>query len=176
MPTERPLRLFFALACPFDLAEAVCNWRDSQEVGGRPVAQANLHLTLAFLGNQPAASVEGLKQLAAKVRVDAFALRLDQLRTIGKDFACLMPSQSPSPLNQLVEQLHAGLSTHGVMLDARPFLPHVTLSRQVHALPDIQPPAFHWPVRHFGLYCSENTSSGVHYSELASWPLAAPGR
>ncbi|MCQ4322855.1 RNA 2',3'-cyclic phosphodiesterase [Stutzerimonas stutzeri] len=176
MPTDKPLRLFFALACPSGLAEAVCNWRDSQEIEGRPVAQANLHLTLAFLGNQPAASLGGLQPLAAKVRVDTFALRLDQLRMIGKDFACLMPSQSPPPLNQLVEQLRAGLATHGVTLDARPFLPHVTLSRQVHALPDIQPPAFHWPVRHFGLYCSENTSSGIHYSELASWPLTIPGR
>lgn len=175
MQTDKPLRLFFALSCPSDLADAICNWRDSHALGGRPVAQANLHMTLAFLGNQPATAVDGLKQLANSLRVDAFLLQLDQLQMIGKNFACLVPSQSPSPLNQLVEQLHAGLSTHGVMLDARPFLPHVTLSRQVHALPDIQPPAFHWPLHRFGLYRSENTSSGVHYSELASWPLAAPG-
>lgn len=174
MPTEQPLRLFFALKCPSDLGEAVCNWRDSQGIGGRPVAQANLHMTLAFLGNQPAAAVEGLGQLAASVRVDAFTLRLDQLRLIGKDFACLTPSQNPSPLNQLVEQLHAGLSTHGVVLDARPFLPHVTLSRRVQALPDLQPRPFQWSIDRFGLYRSDNTPRGVLYSELASWSLANP--
>lgn len=176
MPTAQSLRLFFALACPSDLGEAVCNWRDSQGIGGRPVAQANLHLTLAFLGNQSPAAVDGLKRLAANVHVDAFALRLDQLRMIGKDFACLMPSQSPSPLNQLVEQLHAGLSTHGVVLDARPFLPHVTLSRRIQALPDIQPRPFQWSVHRFGLYRSDNTPRGVLYSELASWPLPTPSR
>lgn len=174
MPTEQPLRLFFALACPSDLADAICNWRDSQEVGGRPVAQANLHLTLAFLGNQSPAAVDGLKELAADVRVDAFTLRLDQLRMIGRDFACLIPSQSPSPLNQLVELLHAGLSTHGIVLDARPFLPHVTLSRRVEALPNLQPRPFQWSVNRFGLYRSDNTPGGVHYSELASWSLANP--
>ena len=176
MPTEKALRLFFALACPPGLAEAVCNWRDSVGVEGRPVDQANLHLTLAFLGNQPAAAVNGLKQLADTVRVDAFTLQLDQLQMIGKDFACLIPSQSPALLMSLVEQLHAGLSAFGVVLDTRPFLPHVTLSRQVRASPDMQPQAFQWPVRRFGLYVSENTSRGVHYRELASWPLAAPSR
>ncbi|WP_407292610.1 RNA 2',3'-cyclic phosphodiesterase [Stutzerimonas zhaodongensis] len=176
MPIEKPLRLFFALACPSDLAEAICNWRDSHEIGGRPVAQANLHLTLAFLGNQPAAAVDGLKQLAANLRADTFTLQLDQLQMIGKDFACLMPSQSPLPLMDLVGQLHAGISAHGVVLDSRPFLPHVTLSRHVHALPDIQPHAFQWAVSRFGLYLSENTPQGAHYTEVASWPLAAPSR
>jgi RNA 2',3'-cyclic 3'-phosphodiesterase len=176
MQTEKPLRLFFALACPSDLAEAICSWRDSHEIDGRAVAKGNLHLTLAFLGNQPAAAVDSLKQLAIAVDVDRFTLRLDRMQIIGRDFACLIPSQSPPPLMGLVEQLHAGLSTHGVALDSRPFLPHVTLSRQVRALPDMQPQAFYWTVERFGLYLSENTALGAHYTELASWPLATPSR
>jgi len=176
MQTDKPLRLFFALSCPSDLADAICNWRDSHALGGRPVAQANLHMTLAFLGNQPATAVDGLKQLANSLRVDAFLLQLDQLQMIGKNFACLTPSLSPSPLIDLVGQLHAGLSAHGVVLDSRPFLPHVTLSRQVHALPAMEPRAFRWAVKHFGLYLSENTAQGAHYTELASWSLAARSR
>ena len=82
MQTDKPLRLFFALSCPSDLADAICNWRDSHALGGRPVAQANLHMTLAFLGNQPATAVDGLKQLADSLRVDAFLLQLDQLQMI----------------------------------------------------------------------------------------------
>jgi len=174
MPTERPLRLFYAMACPPYLAQAICNWRDNSGVEGRPVAEANLHLTLAFLGSQPAAAVDGLMQLADTLCVDAFTLQLDQLQMIGKDFACLTPSQSPSALMDLVGQLHVRLPAQGVVLDSRPFLPHVTLSRQVRALPEIQPQAFRWPVDRFGLYLSENTAQGAHYSELASWALAAP--
>ncbi|HBB77192.1 MAG TPA: RNA 2',3'-cyclic phosphodiesterase, partial [Pseudomonas sp.] len=54
MATEDTLRLFFALPCPPEQAAAICSWRDRQALGGRPVALENLHLTLAFLGAQPA--------------------------------------------------------------------------------------------------------------------------
>jgi 2'-5' RNA ligase len=174
MITEQPLRLFFALPCPPSLAEAICSWRDNQDLGGRPVAQANLHLTLAFLGSQPAVKLDGLKQLGGHLHADAFPLRLDQLRIIGKGFACLVPAQIPPPLNHLVEQLHAGLSAHGFALDSRPFLPHVTLSREAQLQPNPKPFVFEWQVERFGLYFSENTPNGVCYRELESWPLAAP--
>jgi len=174
MTTEKDLRLFFALPCPSALADAICSWRDAQEFDGRPVAQANLHLTLAFLGSQPASALDELKQLGGHLRADAFRLRLDQLRIIGHGFACLIPSQVPPPLSQLVEQLHAGLSTHGVALDARPFLPHVTLAREAQTQPPATPPTFEWHVQRFGLFLSTNTPSGVHYREMATWPLTAP--
>jgi len=174
MTTEKDLRLFFALPCPPTFADAICSWRDTQNLDGRPVAKANLHLTLVFLGSQPASALEELKQLGSHLRADAFTLRLDQLRTIGHGFACLIPSQLPSPLSQLVEQLHAGLSTHGFALDSRPFLPHVTLARDAQTPPTATPPMFDWHVQRFGLFLSEHTPSGVHYREMANWPLATP--
>lgn len=174
MTIENPLRLFFALPCPPPLAQAICSWRDQQSLGGRPVAKVNLHLTLAFLGGQPEAQLDGLKQLGGHLRADAFMLRLDQLQTIGHGFACLIPSQIPPPLSQLVEQLHAGLSAHGFALDSRPFLPHVTLSRDVKVPSTAKPPSFDWRVERFGLFVSENTPNGVRYRELAQWPLTAP--
>jgi 2'-5' RNA ligase len=174
MSIENPLRLFFALPCPPTLAEAIGSWRDQQSLGGRPVAQPNLHLTLAFLGSQPAAQLDGLKRLGGHLRADAFMLRLDQLQTIGHGFACLIPSQIPPPLSQLVEQLHAGLSTHGFVLDSRPFLPHVTLIREAQIQSTAKPPSFDWRVEHFGLFASESSPNGVHYRELERWPLIAP--
>ena len=176
MTTEPSLRLFFALPCPRALAEAIDRWRDQQPLGGRPVARANLHLTLAFLGSQPASQLDGLKRLGAHVRADAFQLRLDQLQTIGHGFACLIPSQIPPPLIQLVEQLHAGLSSHGFALDSRPFLPHVTLSRDVQVQSNAKPPSFDWRVEHVVLYASENTPNGQRYREVERWPLTAPAR
>jgi 2'-5' RNA ligase len=174
MTTDNPLRLFFALPCPPELAEAIGSWRDQQNLGGRPVVQANLHLTLAFLGSQPAAQLDGLKRLGSHLRADAFMLRLDQLQTIGHGFACLIPSQVPPPLSQLVEQLHAGLSAHGFALDSRPFLPHVTLSRDAQVQSNAKPPSFDWRVEHFGLFVSENTPNGVRYREQERWRLTAP--
>ncbi|MBF3346235.1 RNA 2',3'-cyclic phosphodiesterase, partial [Pseudomonas aeruginosa] len=50
---DRFLRLFFALPCPPPLAERIGRWRDDRPLPGRQVATANLHLTLAFLGQVP---------------------------------------------------------------------------------------------------------------------------
>ncbi|MBF4651936.1 RNA 2',3'-cyclic phosphodiesterase, partial [Serratia marcescens] len=45
-------RLFFALSLPDALQQQVIRWRAEAFApeAGRPVAAANLHLTLAFLG------------------------------------------------------------------------------------------------------------------------------
>ncbi|MCJ0975466.1 RNA 2',3'-cyclic phosphodiesterase [Pseudomonas sp. PS1] len=174
MNTDKPLRLFFALPCPPPLAGSICRWRDAQGLAGRPVPEANLHLTLAFLGSQPAHTLDALVQLARPLHTDAFVLRLDELHTIGHGFACLVPSQVPPPLSHLVGQLHAKLCAHGVALDSRPFLPHVTLSRETAPGPQPRPPVFEWRVERFGLYLSENVGHGVQYRELSSWPLTAP--
>jgi len=174
MSAEKPLRLFFALPCPHALGDAICSWRESVGLGGKPVEQANLHLTLAFLGSQPVAKLDGLKELGSNLRADAFTLRLDQLQIIGNGFACLVPTLVPPPLSQLVEQLRAGLSVHDFALDSRPFLPHLTLSREAQARSQSKPPVFEWRVECFGLYLSENTANGVHYRELQNWPLTTP--
>ncbi|WP_047437844.1 2'-5' RNA ligase family protein, partial [Aeromonas sp. ZOR0001] len=42
-------KLFFALPVK-ELAPELIAWRDQQPWPGQPVPQANLHLTLAFLG------------------------------------------------------------------------------------------------------------------------------
>lgn len=175
MANEKPLRLFFALGCPSELAEPICSWRDNQNLGGRPVAKDNLHLTLAFLGSHPATALDGLKQLGDQLQGDAFSLRLDQVQTIGHGFLCLTPSLAPPPLLQLVEHLRSGLAALGVALDSRPFLPHVTLAREADKqLPCLAMAAFEWHVDGFGLFRSENTKTGVRYDELAHWPLTAP--
>src|SRR5690606_22805487 len=71
---EDTLRLFFALPCPPEQAAATCDWRDRQSLGGRPVPLENLHLTLAFLGAQPEADLEAIRQLAADIVSPGFEL------------------------------------------------------------------------------------------------------
>ncbi len=74
-----PLRLFFALPCPADQAQAIGRWRDEQGLDGRAVPLANLHLTLAFLGAQPADALAEIARLGESIHAEAFELRLDRL-------------------------------------------------------------------------------------------------
>ncbi|PKL98282.1 MAG: RNA 2',3'-cyclic phosphodiesterase [Gammaproteobacteria bacterium HGW-Gammaproteobacteria-9] len=172
--SEENLRLFFALPCPPEQAAAICAWRDDQAIDGRAVPRDNLHLTLAFLGAQRKDHLDALLQMAATVQTDSFSLTLDRLTTIGKGFICLQPSNTNPALLQLVEALSERLAALGVILDCRPFLPHLTLSRQARSRPQKPAPDFSWHVDRFVLYRSRNTEDGVHYDELGSWPLAAP--
>ena len=171
--TDDTLRLFFALPCPPEQANAICTWRDGQGYGGWPVAPANLHLTLAFLGAQPADSVEQLKQLAAGIKGQAFELTLDRLITLGKGYLCLQPEHAPPALPWLAATLAERLATLGILLDSRPFLPHLTLVRQASERLNGRAPAFSWTAERFVLYQSTSTAHGVHYQELGSWPLTS---
>lgn len=171
MPADA-LRLFFALPCPPGLGRQICTWREAQHWQGRPVPSANLHLTLAFLGSQPASRLDALRALGHGIRVPAFVLQLDRAGLIGGAHGCLLPNQTPSQLLQLVDALRQGLEALGVAVDPRPFRPHVTLLRDACAAPRTAP-ALIWPVRCFGLYASRQQAGGVHYQALGSWPLGS---
>jgi 2'-5' RNA ligase len=109
--------------------------------------------------------------MAATVHAEAFSLTLDRLTTIGKGFICLQPASTPPALLQLVEALSERLAALGVVLDCRPFLPHLTLSRQARSRAQQPAPDLTWHVDRFVLYRSVNTADGVRYDELGSWPL-----
>lgn len=170
---DQPLRLFFALACPADLAGSICDWRDSLGLTGRPVPSANLHLTLAFLGAQPASRLPALLQMGERLEAKAFELHLDRLGMLGEDFACLFAQQPPTALLQLASELRAALGQLGIACDPRPFRPHLTLLRQAARIAEQAAPAFAWDVRRFGLYLSRSSADGVRYQALASWTLSA---
>ena len=174
MVQEKSLRLFFALPCPPEQAAAICDWRDQQAFGGRPVPNANLHMTLAFLGAQPAGNLQALLRLANGIDCQSFELELNELITLGEGFVCLRPQRPPAALMQLSADLTQRLTALGVALDSRPYLPHLTLAR--HAKANAHGPAasFSWRAERFVLYQSQNTASGVRYAELGSWPLRAP--
>jgi len=174
MATEDTLRLFFALPCPPEQAADICSWRDRQALGGHPVARENLHVTLAFLGAQPAEHLDALRQLAAGFVCDEFELTLNRLITLGQGFVCLAPTEAPPALLQLAGSLAERLSALGVVLDSRPYLPHMTLARQAHTQAQSAAATFSWRAERFVLYQSQNTADGVRYQELGSWPLQTP--
>ncbi|WP_246533160.1 RNA 2',3'-cyclic phosphodiesterase [Pseudomonas lalucatii] len=165
------MRLFFALRCPTGLAERIAEWRDGQRLSGRPVVAANLHLTLAFLGQQPSTRLGELRGLAAALQATAFELRLDRLVHRRNGLLYLAPSEPPAALLDLAGQLHLALRTAGFTLEERSFLAHLTLMRRCSARPPPTCPTFDWSVGHFALLASETSQRGGLYQQLEQWPL-----
>lgn len=72
-------RLFFALSLPDALAQTLVQWRAQHFApeAGRPVAAANMHMTLAFLGEVSEQKERALRLLADRIRQPAFQLHLN---------------------------------------------------------------------------------------------------
>jgi 2'-5' RNA ligase len=169
---DRSLRLFFALPCPPSLAERIGRWRDDQPLPGRQVATANLHLTLAFLGQVPSARLEALLDMAAAIEAAPFDLCLDRLLRWRNGILLLAPSQPPDALLRLRRALRSGLAELELPVETRPFSAHLTLARDAAPLEDAPlPPTFVWQVDHFSLFCSQNDAAGVRYRTLGRWAL-----
>ncbi|HEX9859078.1 MAG TPA: RNA 2',3'-cyclic phosphodiesterase [Paracoccaceae bacterium] len=149
------------------------------------VLEENLHLTLAFLGEQPDAVLEAAHERLVALHLPEFELQLQGVGLFGGPrprlaFAGVAPCE---PLMRLQAKVETAARLAGVPLAARRFVPHVTLGRiarlalpevmalerAVVALADFQAGPF--PVRGFGLYASYPGRKGARYEELARYGL-----
>jgi len=143
------------------------------ESGGRPIGLNHIHLTLAFVGEQPAIRVDSLRRLAGVVRARAFMLSLDEIGGFRRTgIAWLGSSISQPELTALHKDLTSALQSRGFPVDARPYAPHLTLARRSTTVIDrrlSQP--IRWRVSSFTLMASELAPSGPAYRTIAEWPL-----
>lgn len=152
----------------------------------RKVDPENLHLTLVFLGDCPEPALDAAHDGFQALREQRFSLSLKGLGLFGKDkprvaWAGVAPSAELMHLQAKVETI---ARRAGCPLDARKFVPHVTLGR-------FQPPppadamrleravamgsTFRtdpWEVTDLTLWRSHQTGKGSHYEVLVRYPLA----
>jgi RNA 2',3'-cyclic 3'-phosphodiesterase len=146
-------RLFVALwpdaAVRARLAALRDDWR--WPPGARPVADANLHVTLHFIGSFPRERVAVLGERLAAVRRRAVTLQAESSAVWRGGIAVLM-LQGDAALATLHEDIGSALSDLGIALDARPYAAHVTLARKAaHAEPPPELPDLGWRATGFVL-------------------------
>ena len=173
---EATQRLFFALWPDASTADALATLAQqvAAESGGRPTAPGNVHVTLAFLGDQPRRIARELSAAAARISAPAFDLVLDRVDAWRKSAIAWAGVQSvPPPLVELHQALTRSLVVSGLEPDERPFAVHVTLARRISGVVrrPLAPPLV-WHVTAFALVASELDATGARYRVLSSWPLA----
>ncbi|MDI1301479.1 MAG: RNA 2',3'-cyclic phosphodiesterase [bacterium] len=172
------MRLFFAL-WPTTATQKSWHHRLApclSPLGGHAIPAANLHLTLAFLGEVAGNRTNDIIRLGDDLPVDAIALRFDHVECWKSGgLACLRPAQTPAALTRLVGHINTGLQLSGFTLDARNFKPHVTLARQLALIEPAIPvwPVVEWQAPEIALVRSRLTPEGSEYSVLHEWPLQA---
>lgn len=114
-------------------------------LGAKPLAKADLHLTLAFLGEVAAEVVPRLQRTAAGIAPALFQLMLLRVDCWeGSGVLCLLPEETAAA--QSVRELARTLATvaraGGICLDDRHFRAHVTVARKVSPAASL---ARRWP-------------------------------
>ena len=172
---DKTLRLFFALWPDESIRSALSALAQeiAVETGGRSVSPENIHLTLAFLGEQPARLVNAIDPRAAAA-VPRFQLALDALGCWAKSgIAWVGASTMPTELVKLEQGIVLALAATGLEGDERPFAAHVTLARRiVRPLRPRRVEPLVWNVGSFALVSSVAGGNGRDYRVVRTWPLA----
>lgn len=168
------VRCFFALCPPAELAGRL--FALGAPIGGRRMREDTLHMTLAFLGDVPAARIPELCRVADGLALPASALVLDCLGYWERKHLCWAgPTRLPADFNGFVDALHANLRAQGFPLEARNFVAHVTLLRNVRENLEtrlLEPPLI-WSIDRWHLMASLPDGPGRRYESLGEWPVSA---
>ena len=171
---ESRQRLFFALWPNAAVRAALV--QSSQALLGkrvRRVPEANLHITLAFVGPVTAAVRQCLEQQATQIRGTPFELTLERVGHWARPrILWAGPRHTPPALWSLVGGLNSAFEVCGLARETRPWQAHVTLARKISRAPEpasIEP--IHWSISDFCLVESVGGPHGVSYRIVASWKL-----
>ena len=178
-PPETRARMFFALWPSPRVARSLAAQARAlaSQAGGRVTRTDSIHLTLAFLGDIALDRVEQLLALPADVTSAPFELHLDRLGVWPRNgIGWAAPSGAPDALVELQARLANWLEQAGFRVEARAFVPHVTLVRKAtHAVPDLAMPSIAWPVDEFVLVRSNLSATTSRYEMPGRFALNHEG-
>ena len=176
-------RLFFAVlphAAVRATIEAVAATLPLEPPAHR-VPTAQLHVTLAFVGEVPDARLPVVRAIGGALRAAPFVLRFDAFEYWPKPEVVVGAARLvPPALQQLWRTLHERLAEHDWARDAKRLRPHVTLAKNVARPPVLPTPApFDWEAKEFSLLRSDGVGVRSSYTVVDTWQLldevAEPG-
>ncbi len=139
-------RLFVALWPDADVRAQIAACRDRWRwpATARPVATDDLHATLHFIGSFPRERIAALRRGLAEMEAEAAVLRPEGSGLWRGGIAVLTLQVEPRLL-ALHQRVAAVLTAAAIVLETRPFAPHVTLARKApRAVAPVELPVFQW--------------------------------
>ncbi len=199
LPERRPLpegeancsqtvRLFFAVELPSEVQAALgrLNPNDASR-DYRWSDPSLLHVTLAFLGQQPEERLDTLRRVGSEAAAASRAgvLKLGQPGSFGSRNAprvlWIGLDGDLTALQALQSKLDVGLTDAGFQLEARAFTPHITLARRRESARGGAPPTWpptrplgkspEFPMQRLTLFESRLSPRGPTYIQLVEFPL-----
>jgi 2'-5' RNA ligase len=132
---------------------------------GRATRPENLHLTLAFIGELADAEAAAVAAACAGLAPAPRDWRLDVIGFFARPRVLWAGGTSTPDLDAIAAAARALLDRMNVRYDRKPFVPHVTLLRDVRRFdgPTAIAPPIAWCVDDVGLYRSGRDERGARY-------------
>ena len=158
------LRSFVALDLPGQAVDELAAVQDVLAIG-REVAPENLHLTLAFIGDLPDARGAEVAAACAALPPLSCDWALTEIGFFARPRVLWAGGPLSDALATIAASARALLDRMNVGYDRKPFVPHVTLLRDVRRFdgPRAIAPPIPWPIRGIGLYRSGRDQAGARY-------------
>ena len=150
-------RYFFAVWPSVSVRARLAEWAGSviTDQSARQIPGEKLHITLVFLGELNAPQLGAVRQVAKNTKWGGGTLTLDRIGYWKRSSIVWAGSTDGcEPLSVLADDLRAGLRRRGFRVDARPFVPHVTLYRKARRRPRWEPRVVEWLIDEFCLVVS----------------------
>lgn len=177
------IRSFIGLPVPSGAARAIVTLQNGLPFA-RSIEAESLHLTLAFLGDQPQSALRALCVELGDLRAEPLDVRLKGVSLLGgrKPGSIALVAKGGEALVRLQARIARVVRESGIGLERRRFKPHVTifrLSRQfeiteahriqhwIERNADFEPIDF--SVHGFALFRSSLTKYGASYDVLAEF-------
>lgn len=178
------MRAFIAIPIGGDAIEAVEPLQNDLACG-RLVSEENLHITLAFLDDQPEAALQDLHEALVGIKAPQFEWQFAGVDAKGKRKPSLVWASVEQSEKLLILQKRVLSAAHsaGMTLPRKRFRPHVTLARFNASTPFSEQKLGHWltqygafhagpfNARQFGLFRSTLTPDGPIYDVLSEFEL-----
>ncbi len=162
------MRLFIAINLSPEIRDALMKVQDEmfdRGVRGNFTPEANMHLTLAFIGEYP--DPEPVLDALAEVDFTPFPLALDGIGSFGDLWWAGL--KESAPLEAVVRRIRRALAAHDIPFDRKRFSPHITLIRKAkNKMPGVQLPGAGMTVDTLSLIRSDRGRNGMIYTELGT--------
>ena len=124
------MRTFVAIAMPDEVADRFAALQSALRIG-RSLPAESLHLTIAFLGDQPPAALEDLNDALERLDIPAFRVEFGLIGAFGGRGAQTVHAEirPDPPLLALHRAVQGALHLAAITLERRRFRPHVTFAR-----------------------------------------------
>ena len=137
---------------------------------GRFIREAHLHLTVAFLGEVDTKKVDCVKDVMDSISIQPFTITFHNMgffKRTGGDIWWIGAKENES-IQALYKQLYMFLVKKNFLLPERPFIPHLTIAREVVLKEEVSIPIcpFSCPVSAFYLMKSERIGGRLIYTKL----------